>query len=52
VPGRGLVSIQQLVAELNHLQGGAALSKDRLTRVTQGGERQMRSTLPEVSPVP
>ena len=36
VPERGLVSIQQLVSELNHVKPGAKLSKDRLTRVTQG----------------
>ena len=36
VPERGLVSIQQLVSELNNVRPGAKLSKDRLTRVTQG----------------
>jgi hypothetical protein len=49
VPGRGLVSIQQLVSELNHLEAGASLSKDRLTRVTQNSQSFARRTHAQVN---
>jgi hypothetical protein len=35
MPGRGLVSIQQLVAQLNRLAPGVKPSADRLTRIAQ-----------------
>jgi hypothetical protein len=49
VPQRGLVSIQQLVSELNHVELVSKLSKDRLTRVTQDNSAPLRRTLAEVS---
>jgi hypothetical protein len=50
VPQRGLVSIQQLVSELNHVRPGAKLSKDRLTRVTQrSGAPDQRTTYQVIS---
>ena len=49
VPDRGLVSIQQLVSELNHVRPGAKLSKDRLTRVTQGSGAPEQRTILQVS---
>jgi hypothetical protein len=50
VPGRGMVSVQQLVAEFNHLAPGEKPSKDRLTRVAQlctepGGTERCRSIM-------
>jgi hypothetical protein len=45
VPGRGLVSTQQLVSELNHRRSGAKLSKDRLTRVAQRDVEEGRTLL-------
>jgi hypothetical protein len=45
VPGRGLVSTQQLVSELNHTRSGAKLSKDRLTRVAQRDVEEGRTLL-------
>jgi hypothetical protein len=35
LPGRGMVSIQQLVAQLTHLTPGTKPSTDRLTRIAQ-----------------
>jgi hypothetical protein len=48
VPRRGVVSTQQLVAELNRTESVDKLSKDRLTRVAQRGTPVLRRTMYQV----
>jgi hypothetical protein len=48
-PEGKLVSVQQLVAQCNHLRPGEKLSKDRLTRVMQVDNTAPRRTLVMVS---